>query len=138
MLPDMWANIHRARRRIGGDAAEVREDAVAGTEVVQDLAPVPRHVEDIVVVFGRAEIDRLRHALQVALGDMVDQPNTPAQIESALALILSLAGSPGRARVLRRPAGVSTPESWEIHLDGAERSSGIAIRDAGRTGRFSA
>ena len=111
---------------------------VAVAEVEPDPAPVARHVEDIVIVFGRTEIDRLRHALQAALGDMVDQPNTPARIESALARILSLAGSPGRPRVLRRPAGVSTPESWEIHLDGSDRASGIALREAGRTGRFSA
>jgi len=107
-------------------------------EVAPEPLPAQRHVEDIVIVFGRADIDRLRHALQTALGDTVDEPNTPARIESALALILSLADSPGRPRVLRRPAGVSTPESWEIHLDGAERGSGMAVRDAGRTGRFSA
>ena len=83
-------------------------------------------------------MDLLRRALQTALGDAVDQPNTPARIESALGLILNLAGSPGQPHVLRRPAGVSTPESWEIHLDGAERASGIAVRDAMRTGRFSA
>lgn len=138
MLQDMWATIHRARRRLGGDDAGTAAVAVSGTEVAPDPAPLPRHVEDIVIVLGRTEIDRLRHALQGALGERVDQPNTPARIESALALILSLAESPGRPRVLRRPAGVSTPESWEIHLDGAERASGIAVRDAGRTGRFTA
>ncbi len=138
MLRHMWASIHRARRRLGGDDAGIRAIAAADAAVALDPAPVSRHVEDIVIVFGRVEVDRLRHALQVALGDMVDQPNTPARIESALALILSLAELPGRARVLRRPAGVSTPESWEIHLDGAERASATAVRDAGRTGRFTA
>jgi hypothetical protein len=134
----MWASIHRARRRLGGDDVRIPALAAADAAVAPDPTPVSRHVEDIVIVFARVEIDRLRHALQAALGDMVDEPNSPARIESALGLILSLAESPGRARVLRRPAGVSTPESWEIHLDGAERASAIAVRDAGRTGRFSA
>ena len=139
MLPTMWATIHRARRRLGGDDVGIPADRVAVERwSTPDPAAAPRHVEDIVIVLGRADIDRLRHALQTTLGDAIEQPNTPARIESALALLLSLAGSPGRPRVLRRPAGVSTPESWEIHLDGAERASGIAVRDAGRTGRFSA
>ena len=134
----MWASIDRARRRLGGGDVENPGIAVAGTDGPPEPTPATRCVEDIVIIFGRAEIDRLRHALQKTLGDRVDQPNTPARIEAALALILGLAGSPGRPRVLRRPAAVSTPEAWEIHLDGAERASGLAIRDAGRTGRFTA
>jgi hypothetical protein len=139
----MWSTLSRARRRFGGDgvapSAETRTtrltDAPADANRL-DAAPAPRTVEDVAIVLGRAEIDRLRHALQRALGDAVEPPNTPARIEHALGLILDLAGSPGHARVLRRPAGVSTPESWEIHLDGAEHASGIAVREAGRTGRF--
>jgi hypothetical protein len=132
MLPLMWTNLNRARRRLGGD-----DVSTPTTEVAPD-PPAPRIVEDVVIVFGRTEIDRLRLALQAALGDTVEPPNTPARIEEALALLLDRADAPGRARVLRRPAGVSTPESWEIHLDGAEPASGIAVRDAGRTGRFTA
>jgi hypothetical protein len=168
MLPPMWSTLSRARRRLGGDGVAPPAEIVATTlpsslaaaaelaaaadfvdaapttvplaEVVEPAVPepAPQPVEDIVIIFGRVEIDRLRHALQRALGPAVEPPNTPARIEHALGLILDLAGSPGRARVLRRPAGVSTPESWEIHLDGTERASGIAVREAGRTGRFTA
>jgi hypothetical protein len=140
----MWSTLSRARRRLGGvGVAPPAEtgvtrltEAPADADERAEAAPSPRPVEDVAIVLGRAEIDRLRHALQRALGDAVEPPNTPARIEHALGLILDLAGSPGHARVLRRPAGVSTPESWEIHLDGAEHASGIAVREAGRTGRF--
>ena len=146
MLPRMWSTLSRARRRFGGDivalAAETDTttlpDRIAAADELPEASPELRPVEDVVLVFGQVEIDRLRHALQRALGDRVEPPNSPARIEHALGLILDLAGSPGHARVLRRPAGVSTPESWEIHLAGAERASGMAVREAGRTGRFTA
>jgi len=97
----------------------------------------PEAIEDVTIVLGTLEIDCLRHALQRSLGDSVDQPNSPARMERALTLILGRDGSPGRPHVLRRPAALSTPESWEIQLDGVERATVTAIRDAGRTGRFS-
>lgn len=105
------------------------------TEIEQDL-PTER-VENALIVLGRLEIECLRHAIQRSLGDSVDHPNSPARMEHALELILGREGSAGRPRVLRRPAALSTPESWEIHLDGVEHTIVIAIRDAGRTGRFS-
>ena len=88
------------------------------------------------IVLGCLELDRLRAALQQVLGDAVEHPNTPARIERALSLLLTRLDAPGRPRVLRRPAAVSTPESWEIHLDGVDRATGKAVRDAGRTGKF--
>ncbi len=89
-------------------------------------------------MLGPAELDKLRVALQHALGSAVERPDTPARIERALSLLLAQRGAVGRPRVLRRPAGVSTPESWEIHLDGVEPATATAVRDAGRTGRFPA
>jgi hypothetical protein len=146
MLPAMWTTLSRARRRLGGDGAARPHapdlDAVVlAAPVVPDVVPpmpVPRPVEDTVIVLGRVDVDRLRHALQQALGDTIEPPNTPARIEHALDLILRLAEAPGQARVLRRPAGVSTPESWEIHLQGTDRATGAAVREAGRSGRFAA
>jgi hypothetical protein len=126
----MWMTFHRARRRIGGG-----ETTTPPIEVRQDLEM--ERVEDAVIVLGRLEIECLRHALQRSLGDSVDQPNSPARMEHALELILGREGLPGRPRVLRLPAALSTPESWEIHLDGVEHTTVTAIRDAGRTGRFS-
>ena len=135
MLARMWSTIHRARRRFAG------EDIAPSSVPVSETDPpsaAPRHLEDIVIIFGRPEIDRLRHALQTTLGDGIEPPDTPGRIETALACLLERADAPGSPRVLRLPAGVSTPESWEIHLDGADRASGAAVRDAGRTGRFAA
>ena len=88
------------------------------------------------IVLGQEELDHLRAALQAVLGDAVERPNSPARIERALSLLLVARGAPGKPRVLRRPAAVSTPESWEIHLDGVDRATSAAVRDAGRTGRF--
>ena len=122
----MWPTIDRARRRLSGGTP----DDPAPAEIT------PRRVEDLVIVLGRCELDQLRAALQTALGDDVERPDTPARIEGALSLMLARDGVPGRPRVLRRPAGVSTPEAWEIHLHGVERATGTAVRDAGRTGRF--
>ena len=46
----------------------------------------PRRVEDVVIILGRVELDQLRDALQNALGDEVERPNTPARLERALSL----------------------------------------------------
>ncbi len=126
----MWTTLQRARLRIGR-----AHDMTVTVEAEPDL---PRGaVEDVVIVLGTLEIDCLRHALQLSLGDTVDHPNSPARMERALALILARDGLPGSAQVLRRPAGLSAPEAWEIHLQGVEHATVMAIRDAGRTGRFS-
>ncbi len=146
----MWPTIDRARRRLGGgapDPADGAGDAVtpssgrgpatdAATDAVGVDTMAPCRTEDIVIVLGGLELDQLRTALKHALGDAVEHPNTPARLERALSLLLASRGVPGRPTVLRRPAGLSTPESWEIHLDGVERATGTAVRDAGRTGRF--
>jgi hypothetical protein len=132
MLRGMWNTISRARRRLGGEGIA----AAAPTTPVPLEPATPIRIEDTVITFGHAEIDRLRHALTTALGDEVSEPNSPARIEAALTLLLSRNEAPGRPCVVRRPACVSTPESWEIHLEGAEVGSAIAVRDAGRSGRF--
>ena len=147
----MWPTIDRARRRLRGGtpdpgpgrgieaAGRSRPTPPAGEPGAETpRAVAPSRVDDVVIVLGRFELDQLRVALQRALGDAVEPPDTPARIERALSLLLARRGAPGRPRVLRRPAGVSTPESWEIHLDGVDRATGEAVRDAGRTGRFAA
>ena len=145
----MWPTLDRARRRLTGasdDAARATGDSrsraatAPATPGKSSDAPATasRRVEDIVIVLGSVELDQLRAALQDVLGDEVERPDTPARIERALSLVLARRGAPGRPRVLRRPAGVSTPESWEIHLDGVDRATGTAVRDASRTGGFAA
>jgi hypothetical protein len=102
------------------------------------LAPLdPANVvEDVVIVLGRDEIAMLLVALETALGDAVDPPNTPARLEQALSQLMAGRGEPGRPRVLRRPAVLSTPECWEIHFDGIQQATALAVREAGRHGVF--
>ena len=126
----MWPAIDRARRRLSDRAA-----APANAKPQPDDGST---VEDVVIVLGRPEIAVLLVALETALGDAVDHPDTPATLERALSLLLADRGEPGRPRVLRRPAILSTPESWEIHLEGIEPAMGSAVRDAARNGVFDA
>ena len=125
----MWPAIRRARRRPRDGATA---SAWAGGE---PAAPV---VEDVVIVLGQAEVALLLVALETELGDAVDRPDTPARLERALATLLAGRGEPGQPRVLRRPAALSAPESWEIHLDGVMPATGVAVRAAGRSGVFTA
>ena len=134
----MWPTIDRARRRLSGatePAGGTASQADPSSEPAATV-PTPCRVEDVVIVLGGQELDHLRAALQAVLGDTVERPNTPARIERALSLLLARLDAPGKPRVLRLPAALSTPESWEIHLDGVDRATGMAVRDAGRTGRF--
>ncbi len=129
----MWPAIRRARRRpsAGGSVsgwADGDEAAASATGVV----------EDVVIVLGQAEVALLLVALETELGDAVDRPDTPARLERALAALLAGRGEPGQPRVLRRPAALSAPESWEIHLDGVTPATGVAVRAAGRSGVFAA
>lgn len=140
----MWPTIDRARRRIsGGPAAPaVRPDtreqapvALTADSIDEPVATAPDATDDVIILPG-PELEPLLVALQRFLGPEVERPDTPQRIERALILVIASRGGTGRPRVLRRPAGLSTPEAWEIHLDGVDRATGDAVRDASRTGRF--
>ena len=132
----MWPPIHRARRRLTGGTVGASGSPAALSELAGAPASLQPVLENVVITMGGHEIDRLRQALQRLLGAAVDRPDTPARIERALALYLIYREAPGRPRVLRRPAAISTPECWEISLEGTDRATVTNIRDAGRTGRF--
>jgi hypothetical protein len=127
----MWPTIARARRRLTGEPLH----GDGGEASTQSSAPTQR-LEDVVIIFGAGEMYQLREALELVLGDAVDRPDTPARFERALEMLLSLRGAPGTPTVLRRPAILTTPESWEIHIDGTDRATSRAVRSAGRTGFF--
>jgi hypothetical protein len=137
--PSMWTTIDRARRRLTGALASGSDPAKGGASNTSTTAAgsTPRPVEDVVIILGSHGIDQLRRALERLLGDAVERPDTPARIDRALTVFLTERGLAGKASVLRRPAGLSTPESWEIHLDGVDKATGKAVRAAGRTGSFS-
>lgn len=127
----MWPTINRARRRItGGASAPAEVPAVA-----PPAAPERVTVDDVLVLAG-PEFDRLGKALHIVLGHVVERLDTPARIERALSIFIAGRDGVGRPHVLRRPAGLSAPEAWEIHLDGVHLETTQAIRDASRTGRF--
>ncbi len=132
----MWPPIHRARRLLAGGTGASRDVATTMAELAATRSTSDAELEDVAITMGAAELDRLRQALQRLLGSAVDRPDTPARIERALALYLTYRAAPGRPRVLRRPAAISTPECWEISLEGTDRATATTIRDAGRTGRF--
>jgi hypothetical protein len=126
----MWPTLERARRRIsGGTTAPTTKPAEAEPT---DAPPVT----GLLIVRGGPELDQLRLALQRLQGPSAERPDTPARIEQALKLLIAKRGGAGDPRVLRRPAGVSTPEAWEIHLDGVDSATVDAIRTATRSGRF--
>ena len=138
----MWTSIDRARRRLTGALASATDAdnggaSASGTSTTEP-GSAPRPVEDVVIILASHGIDQLRRALERVLGDAVERPDTPARIDRALTVYLSERGLTGKPRVLRRPAGLSTPESWEIHLDGVDKATGRAVRSAGRTGSFPA
>jgi hypothetical protein len=124
----MWPTIARARRRLIGEPLH-------GESADSDAIPTPR-LEDVVIIFSAIEMYQLREALEEVLGDAVDRPDTPARFERALELLLAMRGAPGKPTVLRRPAILTTPETWEIHIDGTDRATSRAVRSAGRTGLF--
>lgn len=129
----MWPAIRRARRR-PRDGADAPAKGSGGDPSRSAVSAV----EDVVIVLGQVEIARLLDALEAVLGDAVDRPDTPARLERALSALLADRGEPGQPHVLRRPATLSAPESWEIRLDGVAPATPIAVRTAGRTGVFAA
>jgi len=132
----MWPTIDRARRRLSGVNA-LPHDHTHETRADQAADPTAI-VEDTVIYLGPVELDQLQAALAARLGGAIERPDTPARLEQALALVLADRHAPGRSRVVRRPAGISTPECWEVHLVGVDPASDAAIREAGRHGTFPA
>lgn len=126
----MWPTLDRARRRISGGSG------APGDAPPAETPPESPPTVDEVIVLGGADLDRLEDALQRELGRRTERLDTPYRIEHALSAFMARRDLVGRPRVLRRPAGLSTPQSWEIHLDGVDRETSDAVRDASRTGSF--
>jgi hypothetical protein len=105
-----------------------------GTPAATDPGPT----RDVVIAIGRPELERLGVALQTVLGPGTARPDTPARLEAALADAIAGLGTTGRIRVARRPAGLYTPEAWQVHLTGAEPAIEVSIRRAIREGVFAA
>lgn len=137
----MWESLERTRRRLLGTApADDPAEAFAAAEdaaradieagLIADLD------DDVMLVLGRPELDRLGTALVDLLGPATVRPDTPARLEETLAAAMVALGGAGDAFVDRRPAGLYTPESWQVRLMDVPTSTIDAIRDASREGSF--
>jgi len=89
-------------------------------------------VEAVVLNLGRPDVDRLGVALQALLGPGTTRPDTPGRLEVALAAAVTSLGGDGRPQVTRRPAGLYTPEAWQVRLGTVDPAIAQAIRDAAR------
>ena len=90
------------------------------------------------LAIGRPELDRLGLALQSLLGPDVARPDTPDRLDAALSAAVTHLGGVAQLRVNRRPAGLYTPEAWQVHIETADPTIVDAIRQAIREGVFAA
>jgi hypothetical protein len=147
----MWSTLERTYRRLVDvvvrpalefSPPEARVEARAEAHATAiTISPDPIGVAptaEVVIALGRREFDRLGAALQTALGPGTTRPDTPARLEAALADAIATLGATGRTRVARRPAGLYTPEAWQVRLSEAEPTIETAIRRAIREGVFAA
>lgn len=134
----MRSTFDRTRRRLLGVVEGPPASGAASADGTSGLDPATGTIGEVVIAIGRPEFDRLGVALQAALGAGTARPDTPDLLEAALADAIVGLGASGRTRVARRPAGLYTPEAWQVHLIGAEPVIEIAIRRAIREGVFAA
>jgi hypothetical protein len=135
----MWSNLDRTRRRLLhlGRSSDPTAVGPAASDTIEPDGP-PEPADDIVLAIGRPELDRLGHALQRLLGPEVARPDTPDRLEAALARAVVQLGGAGHPRVNRRPAGLYTPESWQLRIEAGDPTVVDAIRRAIREGAFAA
>jgi hypothetical protein len=136
----MLSTLDRLYRRLVGvvlrPALEFSAPEAPTTPTVPEAAS--KRPADVVIAIGRPEFDRLGAALQMVLGPETKRLDTPDRLEAALADAIVRLGATGRTRVARRPAGLYTPEAWQVRLTDAEPAIEIAIRRAIREGVFAA
>jgi hypothetical protein len=136
----MWPTIARARRRIGdvlSPASPSGQATPSNATAASATATGPAALEDVVIVLDGHDLDALRDAIAAAIG-IDDAPDTPAQLGTALSAAIRARGGNAAPRVIRLPAGLSTPEAWEIRFDAIDPRTCDSIREAIRTGRFPA
>jgi hypothetical protein len=134
----MWSALDRTRRRLLGAGAGPTLSATAPADSLSGTSAATERPREVTIAIGRPEFDRLGVALQAVLGPGTTRPDTPARLEAALAQAIVGLGATGRTLVARRPAGLYTPEAWQVRLTDAEPQIEIAIRRAIREGVFAA
>jgi hypothetical protein len=134
----MWSTFDRTRRRLLRVAGGPPAPAVAPLDDTPGIDPEAKVTGEVVIAIGRPEFDRLGVALQLVLGAGAVRPDTPDLLAAALTDAIAGLGASGQTRVARRPAGLYTPEAWQVHLTSAEPVVETAIRRAIREGVFAA
>lgn len=134
----MWPTFDRTRRRLLGvdPDAVMHPTPVPHDGALDETVAGAAAAHDCVIAIGRPEVQRLAVALQALLGPGTERPDTPARLETALAMAVERLGGGGLPRVTRRPPGLYTPEAWQVHLVAVPTTVSEAIRDAIRTGGF--
>jgi hypothetical protein len=108
-MSSIWQPLVRARRRFRGRAPDP----------VSDTANAPV-ATDLTFALGRNDLERLIGALAEIPGIEQARPDTPARLEAALRVAITRATGQGTPVVTRRPAGLYTPETWQIDVMGAD------------------
>jgi hypothetical protein len=91
-----------------------------------DAAPVDVRC-DVVIAIGRSDLERLLAALVASLDPHMARPDSPRRLEGALATAIQRVGGRGTPSVIRSPAGLYTPESWQLRVDGADGATRSAL-----------
>ena len=115
----MWQPLARARRRRARASIPAAGDG-AGTGLAADLS----------FALSRADLERLIGELEGVPGIDPGRPDTPARLEAALRVAIARADGLGTPAVTRRPAGIYTPETWRIHIQGADGRTRSALEHA--------
>jgi hypothetical protein len=97
-----------------------------------DAAPLAEAADfdvpcDVVLAVARPDLDRLVAALVASLDPQMARPDSPRRLEGALATAIQHVGGHGTPTVIRSPAGLYTPESWQLRIDGADGATRSAL-----------
>ena len=120
----MWLPLARVRRRRARRAGRTfHSDGVL-------VGPAT----NLTFALGKADLERLIGVLIQVPGVEPGRPDTPARLEAALRIAIAEASGSGSPAVTRRPAGVYTPETWQIEVLGADQRTQLTLERAIRGG----
>jgi hypothetical protein len=91
--------------------------------------------DDVVLFLGREEFERLGSAL-FDITEGAERPASPALLEAALSFAIARRSGFGTPTVSRQPAGLHTPETWQVRLARADRGTRAALLNAAHGGAF--
>jgi hypothetical protein len=87
------------------------------------------HRHDVVLFLGRVEFEQLGAAL-FEITEGAERPASPALLEAALTFAIARRSGFGIPTVSRQPAGLQTPETWQVRLARADGGTRAALVNA--------